>query len=299
MKKFLYKCVILCLLITGFFIIIILLPAPYNDYTQAIYDKHLRLQEFEAPRIVLAGGSNLAFGIDSEAIENTLQLPVVNMAISAGFGLGRILDDILPLLKAKDLLVIVPEYDLFEYRYNGDAAAYKMIFDTRRYELITHIPFYGIPSDFLGYIKIKLLGMIPHQPNPLAYSRDGLNEYGDYIKHLETKNLPFDTSPPLKEINSRYLRRFSRFTALLADRGIKVIVSYPSYEETHFHNSTQFIQELDAVLRMEKTIQVISTPQTYCFPGIFFYDTRYHLNAKGREIRTTLLIEDLQRYFEQ
>jgi hypothetical protein len=33
-------------------------------------------------------------------------------------------------------------------------------------------------------MKGKTLEMIPRPPNPLAYTRDGFNEYGDYIKHL-------------------------------------------------------------------------------------------------------------------
>jgi hypothetical protein len=296
MKKFLYKCAILCLLIIVSLIVIILLPVPHNDYFQAINDKHKRLRDIPPPRIVLAGGSNLAFGIDSETIQNTLHIPVVNMGLSANIGLGRILDDITPLLKPGDILVIAPEYILFESLYNGDAAAFALIFDIRRYPLIAHITVYGIPADFLAYVQTKLLKMIPRPPNPLAYSRDGFNEYGDYVKHLETENQSFDLQPSLMEkINHRYLERFFRLTTLFAERGITVLVSYPSYEETAFHESAQFIAELDKALRAEKTLQVISTPEDYCFPTDYFYDTKYHLNAKGREIRTARLIQDLLR----
>jgi hypothetical protein len=248
---------------------------------------------------VLAGGSNIAFGIDSETIQNTLHIPVVNMGIHASIGLGRILDDIAPLLSQGDMLVIIPEYIHFENVWNGYSAAYELIFDTHRYSLIAHMPFYGIPAVFFAYVQIKLLKMIPRPPNPLAASRDGFNEYGDYVKHLEIENQPLPPFTPLEEINPQNTARFFRFTALFAERGIKVLISYPSYEETAFHNSAQFIAELDAAFRMEETIEVISIPTDYCFPTDYFYDTEYHLNAKGREIRTARLIRDLQEYLEQ
>jgi hypothetical protein len=296
MKRFFYKCAILCL---PFIVIPIALPVPDNDYIQAIHDKHQRLRDTTPPRIILAGGSNLAFGIDSEAIQNALHIPVVNMAIHAGFGMGRILDDIAPMLKPGDILVITSEYEYFENEWNGGDAAYELISDTHRYSLIAHILFYGTPSGFLTYTKNKLLNLIPHRPNPLAYSRDGFNEYGDYVKHLEMENQPFSPNSPLEKINPRYLKQFFRFTTLFAERGIKVIVSYPSLEETSFRNSAQFIQELDAAFRAKETIQVISNPEAYCFPTDYFYDSVYHLNAKGREIRTARLIEDLKGYLEQ
>jgi hypothetical protein len=294
MKKFFSKCALLGLLIMAVIFIIILLPAPHNDYIQAIRDKHQRLQGLAPPRIVLAGGSNLAFGIDSEAIQNALHIPVVNMGIRVSFGMGRILDDIAPLLVPGDILVIVPEYEHFENSWNGTEAAHELFFDSHRYSLIAHMPFYGIPSGFFSYAKNKLLKLIPRPPNPLVYTRDGFNEYGDYIKHLEIENQPILPSPPLEKINPRYLAAFFRLTTHLADRGIRVLVSYPSYIETSFRNSAPFIAELDQAFRAEKTIQVISSPETYCFPADFFYDGNYHLNAKGREIRTTRLIEDLE-----
>ncbi|MDR3337875.1 MAG: hypothetical protein LBT16_11810 [Treponema sp.] len=299
MKKFLYKCAILCLLIIVSLIIIILLPVPHNDYLQAINDKHERLRDIPPPRIVLAGGSNIAFGIDSETIQNTLHIPVVNIGIQAGIGLGRILDDIAPLLSQGDMLVIIPEYTHFENGWNGYSSAYELIFETHRYSLAAHIPFYGKPAGFSAYLQTKLLKMIPRPPNPLAKSGDGFNEYGDYVKHLEIENQPFPPLPPLEKINLQNPMRFFRFTALFAERGIKVLISYPSYEETAFHNSAQFIAELDKALRAEKTIQVISTPEDYCFPTDYFYDSVYHLNAKGREIRTARLIRDLREYLEQ
>ncbi|MDR3343272.1 MAG: hypothetical protein LBT14_10910 [Treponema sp.] len=296
MKKFVCKAAILWLLIFVTLIIIMMFPAPYNDYIQAIHDKHQRLINTTAPRIVLAGGSNLAFGIDSAALEKVLHIPVVNISIHAGIGLGRILDDIAPFLLPGDMLIIAPEYSHFTSEWNGNAAAYELIADTQNHLLLAHISRYGLPAELSTYTKSKLLRLIPQQP---AYSRDGFNEYGDYIKHLETENQPITPKEPLGTINTTYLSQFFRLVDSFTRRGISVIITYPSYEETSFRNSTALIHELDAAFRTKQNITVISSPENYCFPVDFFYDTVYHLNAKGRETRTAQLIQDLASQFMQ
>jgi hypothetical protein len=290
-----------------------------------ILDKHQRLMDTAAPRLVLAGGSNLAFGIDSETLQNGLGMSVVNTGIHAGIGLGRILDDIAPFLQSGDTLVIAPEYSHFTGAWNGDPAAWELVSDTRHYSLLVSDTFiaaeyrrfagswngdsggglvsdtrhlagatlYGLPTDFPQYAQNKLLALIPRPSNPITYTRDGFNEYGDYIKHLAIENQPFTPAPPLEPLNPQYLARFFQLVAAFTERGIRVILTYPSYEEVSFYNSVDRIRELDAVFRARENLTVISTPDDYCFPTGFFYDTIYHLNAHGRAVRTELLLRDL------
>jgi hypothetical protein len=99
-------------------------------------------------------------------------------------------------------------------------------------------------------------------------------------------------------LQTQYLVRFFRLVEMFAKRGIRVLISYPSLEESFFAASEAFIRELDVALRAHKALTVISSPEDYAFPSDCFYDTGYHLNAKGRELRTARLIRDLERYFQ-
>ena len=289
MKKFLVKVFILLIpLIVG-----IVLPLPENSYDLAIIDKHRILADTESPKIVLAGGSNLAFGIDSAEIKNKLNFPVVNTAVHAGFGLGRMLDDISRYLYTGDILLIIPEYSHFTGAWNGDSAAYELIFDAHQYRLLWS-SYYGMPNDFSSYISTHLNAIIPRGQNPLAYSRDGFNEYGDYVKHLGMENRPFVSDKSAGTLNQSYLNNFFRFIDNFTERGITVMLSYPCYEEQSFRNSAALIQELDVSFRAKENLLVISTPEAYCYPAEYFYDTVYHLNREGRAVRTSQLILDLQ-----
>jgi hypothetical protein len=296
MKKFLVKIVILGILLFATALgVVLLFPLPEYAYNLAIIDKHQLLENTESPKIVLAGGSNFAFGVDSKAIQDKFHLPVVNLGMHAGFGLGRILDDISPFLRRGDILLIAPEYSHFTTAWNGGEAAFDLIFDARQYRLLWSFR-YGLPGGFIGCIKAHLLVIFARlsTPDPRAYSRYGFNEYGDYVKHLTKKPVPFSSYGNLGLLNQSYLNRFFQFIDDFTARGITVLLSYPSYEEQSYRVSAERIQELDEAFRAKENLLVISRPQDYCFPTPLFYDTTYHLNREGRTRRTAQLLEDLR-----
>jgi len=303
-KKFFIKvCILFVLPVVGIGIIIFI-PLPENSYDLSIIDKHCILANTKSPKIVLAGGSNLAFGIDSSAIQNSLHIPTVNTGVHAGFGLGRMLDDISRFLHTGDMLLIIPEYGHFTSASNGESVAYELIFDARQYRLLFS-SYYGLPSGLSQYLSMKynILTQTVIQPikqintqneNPLVYSRYGFNEYGDYVKHLAVENQPFVSYENAGIINTAYLKKFFRLVDNFSKRRITVMLSYPSYEEQSFRNSAALIQELDMLFRAKENLLVISTPESYCYPAEYFYDTPYHLNREGRAMRTDQLIRDLQ-----
>jgi hypothetical protein len=277
--------------------IIVLSPLPSNAYHFAILDKHRFLEAAGSPKLVLAGGSNCAFGIDSAVLSKAFHTPVVNLGIDAGFGLGRILDDASPFLGDGDILLIIPEYSHYTNNWNGNSDAYEMIFDARQYRLALHPGWYGLPGAFPAYLSIHLQAFVARYrpPNPLAHRRDGFNEYGDYVGHLETGNRYFRLAEAIGPLDRNALKQFFHIMEEFQARGIRILFSYPSYEAESFDRSQGLIAELDGLLRENEHIQVISRPEDYRFPRDLFYDSVYHLNAEGRRLRTETLRRDLER----
>ena len=60
-----------------------------TGYLAASVDKHHLLVHQPSPRIVFVGGSNLAFGLDSGAIERSLGYHPVNMGLNLGLAACR------------------------------------------------------------------------------------------------------------------------------------------------------------------------------------------------------------------
>ena len=77
-----------------------------SDYLDGIIDKHRLADKTSSPRIVLEGGSNLAFGIDSRKIEDSTGLPVINMGLHAGLGLDFIVNEIKYIVKPSGIVIL-------------------------------------------------------------------------------------------------------------------------------------------------------------------------------------------------
>jgi hypothetical protein len=90
-------------------------PRPARtSYLASAIDKVKMLKTVPGPRLILIGGSNLAFGIDSAYLQNRLQMPVINMGVHIAFGLRYMLNQARPYLRSGDIVVIVPEYEHFK-----------------------------------------------------------------------------------------------------------------------------------------------------------------------------------------
>src|ERR1700712_3240683 len=76
----------------------------YNNYLAAIIDKHRRLDSITGPRIIFAGGSSVAFGIDSKKMQEELHMPVINTALLAGLGLTFITNELIAKMRQGDII---------------------------------------------------------------------------------------------------------------------------------------------------------------------------------------------------
>jgi len=302
MKKLFIKTLILCVLIFSSIITLIVLPLPKNNPNLVNIDKHNLLANTRGQKIVLAGGSNLAFGIDSAKIERAMNMPVINMGFSANFGLPRIIADIEPELKSGDILIIAAEYIHFSDYWNGigedpcHLICSGSFIKHKRYKLLVSKN-YSFPQNFIGYLyghKFKRIFAPSAPDSPHTYTRDGFNKYGDYINHLSLESRPCKPAAKINITNTtnKYLHLYFNILKKIHKKGVTVLITYPSYEQESFDVSKDFIYYLDDEFR--KNLTVISKPQDYRFEQEYIYDgVVYHLNKTGREIRTQRLIKDL------
>jgi hypothetical protein len=266
-----------------------------DNFFFALMDKHDYMAKITGKKIVLAGGSNAAFGIDSDKIEKELNIPVVNVGLHAAIGIARILDDISQYLNSGDILIITPEYHNFNSNWNGGKEAYYYIIDVRQYQLLLNPPYYMAPPGFFEYYQERIINFLPGFKIQDS-SRYSFNKFGDYANHLKDpiQCHSHEVLVSIGAINYSDIVKFEKIIDDFTDRGIKVLLSYPAYEEESFINSIDSIHELDEILREIKNLTVISSPENYKFTSEYIFDSAYHLNASGREKRTAQLIEDLQ-----
>lgn len=307
MKSFLIKFILLLILVMLASVSVIwLLPVNSSNYLSAARIKHQRLEKTAAcDRIILVGGSNLTFGVDSALIEGTLHRPVVNMALHATLGLRYWLNEIVDAMHKGDIVVLIPEYSP---NLNGDNTLLELMIlypegaaylGPRHYlsmlieaPLVMHRRFNGMISSLYYKTDVSIDDV---------YTVRAFNRYGDAVGHLKKAPrshlsgnvvLRADEFPYGNE--SEFVSIINAFTARALGKGATLVFGFPPVPAEYI-KGRENLSSLSARLRAVLTCAIIGNPEKCVMPEKYFFDTVYHLNAEGRKLRTEMLISDLRK----
>lgn len=274
-----------------------------EHYLASVRDKAARLAEVRPPRILLVGGSNAAFGVNSAALERTSGRPVVNLALNAGLGRGFILAQALAAAEPGDLMVLMPEYGFLAPQELADPPTLLLMMRLAP-ETIRFVPAAVVPrllDQGLGTLTVRLraLGTILNgKPWKNAlYSRGAFDARGDVTAHLD---LPPDDAGGHHEwvwhpaTAGPACRRLSEFARDVAARGARVVIVPPPIPGDDAARQAEAIAALWGRVARETGIPVLGARKTY--DRALFLDTVYHLSASGREQRTRHLVDLLRRF---
>lgn len=285
-----------------------------NDYLATVLEKDRLIRSAPSPKIVLVGGSNLAFGIDSRMIQDSIGMPVVNMGLYAKLGLRYMLAQVHPYVKKGDIVVIVPEYDQFYGNFaNGDNTLNTALLYTPPDRIGDFIRSYSIVDVVLrpraenarrSFVRgaAALVGredqFFPKDTNPV-YNRRSFNQYGDAVSHLGLQGLNPDSIfvkplPPIRDFNRHILSDLNDLDDKANNMGAHTYFMYPSYIDRSYSINVAAIDSLTARLRAGMRIPIVGQPRDFVYPKQLFFDTRYHLNARGRQLRTATMIAMLR-----
>lgn len=314
MRVFAIKAVIFFLLIISICYVATLLPdyANQGNMLYVLPDKYAKLSETQHKegRIIFIGGSNLAFGLDTKKINQTLDRPVINMGVHAGLGLKFMIDDIKPYVKKDDIIIIVPEYPHFYKKspstFLGQDELLTVIFDvaphgvkyisaTQFISLIQFIPRYV--GNKYYYFTIQLLkGNKSGPKQDIVYRKSAFNEYGDIVAHLEMQNEAFSAIEKNDYKTDRHVIKYlNSFYDYSRSKDAQVYLIFTPFQETSYNNSIKSINNIQEMIDRELKIEVIGPPERYKMSDSLFFNSIEHLNQEGRAIRTQKIIEDLSK----
>ena len=94
---------------------------PGDSLYAASADKMKLLQTQTSPRSIFVGGSSMAFGMDSGLVASRHGFHPVNMGLHLGIGLEFMLQQVEPLVRSGDVVVVSPWYmgTSFQRYYSG------------------------------------------------------------------------------------------------------------------------------------------------------------------------------------
>jgi hypothetical protein len=290
-----------CLL--GIFLFAVLMPQYAQGYNAALIDKKARVMAIDEPKIVLVGNSNLVFGVDSAAMEAELGMPVVNMGLHGGAG-NAFHEEMAKFNVQPGDIYIICHTDYADIDEVSDPGLAWITLENH-FDLWPLVRTKDIPTmveAFPGYVKRCISLWAAGEGNLSTgdeYARDAFNEYGDNVfpRPVSRPTLPF-AEQTVPGISKACTDRLNALNAYMQERGATLLLAaYP----IAFGEFTPSLDDYDAFqMELEEALDfpIISYFTDYLFQYDYFYDTIYHLTDDGVDMRTNLLIGDIQWWME-
>jgi len=288
-------------------------PMPTGtSYLAGTIEKHRRLDKLLGPKIILVGGSNLAFSMNSPYLSAQMGMPVVNMGLHGGVGLRYMLNEVSSRIGPGDIVIVSPEYDFFWVFLNGSTELLEILYaypNAVQWLSPEHLPslFQHYPSLLKRKFDFWSKYGVRNNAVDAVYCRDAFNEYGDVTsvdrlnpKEFQTRHAALNIEPmPLsRSFDQSAFDALNRFSKLCSTRGATAFLTYPpmATERIDLNGNQQNLFLLDSKLRTESGLKVISEPKRYFFPNDQFFDYCYHLRGSARMVRTQRMIDDLHSF---
>lgn len=289
-------------------IVNIALPNPYvNNFTAALDEKYERLVGIDEAKVVVLGGSSVAFGIDSGIIEEYTGMPTVNFGLYAALGTKLMLDLSRPHISDGDIVILTPEIDAqtFSLYFSADNTLKAL---EGHSEMLRPIPIENKLSLLGGlwrHTADKLSYYLADEiPDPSGvYNANNFDERGD-LAYPRTENVMtppdyFDRNNMIKPdadiISDDFIDYVNEYIEEVEARGATVYFNFCPMNELGF---AEGYTEDDLILFAEYIeekfdTEVLGTPTASVMEAGYFYDSNFHLNDAGVIAYTVRLTEDI------
>ncbi len=301
-KLLLRTSILVMLIIAISHLALFLNPDHKVEYIAGVAPKLKKLKTTQGKKIVVIGGSNGSFGIDSRLMEKELGVPVVNMALHGGLPLKYVLEQVKGYLNKGDILILTKEYGGLRNQYwnrmNGIELPKIITYDFSQVKILLSDKAL-LKSTLSGLFKtIKFnIKRFPFKRRKDLNSVYSLNAFRKDNLKSEYLIGSFE-----KKVNKHQLHTFSHKSSLIKnlkayaqffnEKGIEFYITPPVIIEGYYDKND--ILPFWHVISKFTEIPLLNESKTYIYPRKYFFNSHYHTNAVGRNIRTTSLISDIK-----
>ena len=286
------------------------LPSYYQEsYYAQLPAMYQRLHQVEGKKIVVIGGSNVAFGLNSALMEQLLQdygfdYNVCSFGLYAAVGTSAMLDLSRSALQEGDIVILAME-PLSETMstYFGATAFWKCAEeDAGLFWGVNRRKQSALVGNYISYLQeryeIRNSGRLPAAEG--VYAKASFNERCDMIfpRPGNTMALGYDTSAPVDltalQIGADFIQQVNDYCAYAEKVGAQVCFSFsPVNRAALVRRDAEAVQSFFRLCNTSFDCPVISDPNDYIFDSGWFYDSNFHLNSDGATLRTYRLTQDV------
>ena len=282
------------------------LPVQFGDtFMGELKSKYERLKETSGKRIVLVGGSGVAFDCDSALMDDFFpSYEIVNFGMYAGLGTKAVMDLFENYIHEGDILILSPEQseqtfsDYFngEYMWQAADGAFGMLRDLKSENFEAMLG--NFPRFALEKLNYVMKGQKPQTDS--IYQKKSFNTYGDIELDTCRENiLPngYDVNQKVRftedVVQPEFMDYMNDWAKRLEKKGAVVWYRYCPVNKLSVEDMDD-LAAYDVFLRQKLDFPVIGNPENSLMEAEWFFDTNFHLNQPGKEVNTVQLIRDMK-----
>lgn len=282
------------------------LPVQFGDtFMGELKSKYERLKETSGKRIVLVGGSGVAFDCDSALMDDFFpSYEIVNFGMYAGLGTKAVMDLSENYIHEGDIVILSPEQseqtfsDYFngEYMWQAADGAFGMLRDLKSENFEAMLG--NFPRFALEKLNYVMKGQKPQTDS--IYQKKSFNTYGDIELDTCRENiLPngYDVNQKVRftedVVQLEFMDYMNDWAKRLEKKGAVVWYRYCPVNKLSVEDMDD-LAAYDVFLRQKLDFPVIGNPENSLMEAEWFFDTNFHLNQPGKEINTVQLIRDMK-----
>lgn len=282
------------------------LPVQFGDtFMGELKSKYERLKETSGKRIVLVGGSGVAFDCDSALMDDFFpSYEIVNFGMYAGLGTKAVMDLSENYIHEGDIVILSPEQseqtfsDYFngEYMWQAADGAFGMLRDLKSENFDAMLG--NFPRFALKKLNYVMKGQKPQTDS--IYQKKSFNTYGDIELDTCRENiLPngYDVNQKVRftedVVQPEFMDYMNDWAKRLEKKGAVVWYRYCPVNKLSVEDMDD-LAAYDVFLRQKLDFPVIGNPENSLMEAEWFFDTNFHLNQPGKEVNTVQLIRDMK-----
>lgn len=282
------------------------LPVQFGDtFMGELKSKYERLKETSGKRIVLVGGSGVAFDCDSALMDDFFpSYEIVNFGMYAGLGTKAVMDLSENYIHEGDIVILSPEQgeqtfsDYFngEYMWQAADGAFGMLRDLKSENFDAMLG--NFPRFALEKLNYVMKGQKPQTDS--IYQKKSFNTYGDIELDTCRENiLPngYDVNQKVRftedVVQPEFMDYMNDWAKRLEKKGAVVWYRYCPVNKLSVEDMDD-LAAYDVFLRQKLDFPVIGNPENSLMEAEWFFDTNFHLNQPGKEVNTVQLICDMK-----
>ena len=281
------------------------LPVQFGDtFMGELKSKYERLKETSGKRIVLVGGSGVAFDCDSALMDDFFpSYEIVNFGMYAGLGTKAVMDLSENYIHEGDIVILSPEqseqtFSDFngEYMWQAADGAFGMLRDLKSENFEAMLG--NFPRFALEKLNYVMKGQKPQTDS--IYQKKSFNTYGDIELDTCRENiLPngYDVNQKVRftedVVQPEFMDYMNDWAKRLEKKGAVVWYRYCPVNKLSVEDMDD-LAAYDVFLRQKLDFPVIGNPENSLMEAEWFFDTNFHLNQPGKEVNTVQLIRDMK-----